>query len=127
MSHDTTTAWEPAIAANIEAVPKAMTAAHDALIRRWGRRRRTGISWELYGPDLAVWTARQRAPHADHMAGTLTEGLEILERLLEGSEGHEPEERTREKMANLKTYAAQHRHPTLVIAYCDIRAPRRYT
>lgn len=125
MSHDTVTAFEPAIAGTLEAVPEAMTRTHDALIRRWGRKRRGGVVWELFGPELAAYTARQLVPAARHVAGTIEQGLTKIEVLAASSDGHDPDPTLRTKLDGLHQYALEHQHPTLIIAYCEIRAPRR--
>lgn len=87
----------------------------------WGKRRRSGISWWLYGPELAtrVAAARGRPLHGG-MTGTLDEGWARLEQMIAGGEESVPEDYIEE----MQTWAANFPLPTLVIAFCDVEAPR---
>lgn len=124
--------YQPAVAFRLDDVVDAMRISHDRLIVRAGRLRASGISWEIWGSELAGVLARTKtgvSVRDDNgwktVSGTLDEGLNRLDSLanLEPAPGgHDPE---LDRLAVAETKAAARAHPdaTLVIAYCDIRLP----
>ncbi len=124
--------FQPAVAFRLDDVPLAMTASHDRLIARAGRRRTSGITWEIYGLELAGVLARtktgvrvQDTATSRPVSGSLEDGLAKLDLLLDletAPGGHDP---LFDVLAVEETKAAALSYPdaTLVIAYCDISIP----
>lgn len=112
-------AFQAGLAASPDDIPEAMTATHDTLIRMWGKRRRGGVTWLVYGSPLSAAIARIRGGTGG-IAGSLEEGFRRLEELLEGSEEAVPDD----YIDNMRAFASSVAGATLVIAFCDVKAPR---
>jgi hypothetical protein len=146
MSVDTLLGWQPGLAPVLDEVVPAMNATHDALILRAGRDRVSGISWEIYGPELAGVLARTRgggSSRGPNVSGTFEQGLDRIAWHLTGSiSGGEitPEqmadairsEEVRSEVVDdgglidlFRTMAEGFPLPTIVIAYCQVRIRSR--
>ena len=132
--------FQPALAPTFDQVVPAMEASHDALILRAGRARASGVSWEVYGPELAGVLARTLAAgsaHGPNISGTFTEGLAKLAWHLAGSAAGglvTPEaladairsptvlsEAVEDSISTFVFAAQGLAYPTLIIAYCQVR------
>lgn len=124
--HHDDIAFEPAVATRLDDVVAAMQQTHDALIRRWRNRRRSGIRWHLYGPELAIYMARAAFRTDGNITGTFDEGMTALREMVANSDGRRDVDRVLDDIRELELHATQHHpHPTLVIAYCEIRNTSR--
>lgn len=119
--------YQPAVAAGFNEVVAAMNATHDALIARAGRRRASGITWEIFGSELAGVIARRRGGrHGQRVgdrlvSGTIEEGFTHLRSLIEPAADRRDHHPDLEALDQMREYAAGFPTPTLIIAYCQIR------
>lgn len=117
--------FQPALTV-LDGVVDAMNVTHDILIGITGPRRISPVTWQIYGSDLAGVLARTRYgvtvdhPNLDRTtAGSLEEGFEILDRLLEEADAG-PEDFV---SAAAMRHAADgsENDVALIIAYCEIQ------
>lgn len=122
--------FQPAVAARIDDVPEAMQASHDQLIAMAGRYRTSGVTWQIYGSELAGVLARTKTgvvvrdaqTLSSAVSGTLEEGFTLLDDLVE-LPTEQPlftPEHDRQAVEDTKAFARAHPDATLVIAYCDL-------
>lgn len=116
-------AFQAGIAGTPGDVGAAMSQTHDALIEQWGKNRRSGISWLIYGPPLVAAICRIQGHIRNGFAGDLQDGWNRLEGMLATGEETVPDD----YLENMKRWAANFMNPTLIIAFCDIRQPREAT
>jgi hypothetical protein len=144
MSVDTLLGWQPGLAPVLDQVVSCMNVTHDALILRAGRDRVSGISWEIYGPELAGVLARTRgggSARGPNVAGTFEEGLTRIAWHASGSiaggeitpeqmadamrsdtvDSEVPPPTVDGLVAMFRARAEGFPLPTIVIAYCQVR------
>lgn len=126
--------FHPVVALRVDDIPYAMQVSHDVLIQQSGRLRTSGISWEIWGSDLAGVLARTktgvRVQHDSgrDVSGTLDEGLSQLDKIIAApGPGESPHDviHDHEAIQETKRVASAHPDATLVIAYCDVRSPEK--
>lgn len=82
-------AFQAGVAGRLDDVAETMRATHDALVRTWGRQRKGGISWKVYGGPMAGVIAANFARAKDTTpSGSIDDGFKHLEQLL--GAGSEP-------------------------------------